>query len=871
MSTSTDWASVLEDLRGKYVFLERVGVTLAEQIVPFQLIPLLQVSGSIASKLVDTKISSRTAIIFPKSCDSGKWIATLAALQLMRSEFQAGLATFAPLQNGERVVVDKGFVLEYAGTERISGEDLMRLRMSNGWYLMPTRQRMRVQPTNSKKHLSRVPPPRISGDLLDAILDTGALGNRSIFSHCVLLVSALGRSKLWARRRIVSSQLGGSGTARLLDLFQWAGSDLSGQVTNWGAGQFSGRPVLIVTPDIPTAQTLATNGNGSGVRLVVVDGGAGVSRDVASVDALLDRGVPLLVVADADDYACLDLLRNRRFEFWSWTKDDLDDATVGVPAFDNRPGAPDPFGTLKRALENYRRSALNVVSCADPTLEAAAGDLFRLEGLVRKDQDEPWRIIDQLFGIFTRMSRLLRPRYGPESREFSTLCEHQLAGVEALIAKDSVWLSSEFTEQAIRAASRLRGVLRIESGPKVRSLAEYIERVPPSQRNGIGIILARTDEVDPTVRYWVSRFPDAVQPTFLSLSTFTGEEDFESIVVCGWLGSERMRKVLHSYAAPCVTLLVNGIERGWLGDSQRKWRRIARVVKPSDRTSMLGIRATIATPEQEPEVEALPSTTPEAEEFELRLRMHRRQLLASEHGFREEEVSSVYIELSGGYAAFLEDDHYVPVVTRFVTTGDTEGEIPQSTVSELKVGDFLLFHERTESNLIRQVADQGLAKSGKAHLRAVASLWHTALRDCLCHLNGRMSELVAALRANGCHTSVFTIRHWVRTDVTIGPRREEDLAAIANATKHPELQAKLYEVKIAIREVRGAHLQASSFLVNKLLSAAPSRLSRSTGAALTIEIEGVGRAVVAEIESIDSEHTPVAVSRANRLLKREPD
>src|SRR5207302_11211668 len=76
-------------------------------------------------------------------------------------------------------------------------------------------------------------------------------------------------------------------------------------------------------------------------------------------------------------------------------------------------------------------------------------------------------------------------------------------------------------------------------------------------------------------------------------------------------------------------------------------------------------------------------------------------------------------------------------------------------------------------------------------------------------------------RANGCYATVFTIRHWVNSDVTIGPRREEDLAAIANATKNPEFQAKLYEVKAAIREVRGAHLQASSFLINKLLSASP--------------------------------------------------
>jgi hypothetical protein len=206
MSNGTDWGSVVEGLRRNYPFLDRVRVTLGEHVPPFRLVPLLQISCAIANRLLDSKAVTRTAVIFPKSCDCARWIAATAALHLMRSDFQAGLAAFPPLRHGDRVLVDKTFLLEYAGIEHISGEEVMRLRMSNGWYLMPTRQRMRVQPTNSKRRLSRVPPPRINSDLLDDILDTGAIGNRSIFTHSVVLVSGLGRSKLWARRRIMSRQ-----------------------------------------------------------------------------------------------------------------------------------------------------------------------------------------------------------------------------------------------------------------------------------------------------------------------------------------------------------------------------------------------------------------------------------------------------------------------------------------------------------------------------------------------------------------------------------------------------------------------------------------------------------------------------------------
>jgi hypothetical protein len=79
-----------------------------------------------------------------------------------------------------------------------------------------------------------------------------------------------------------------------------------------------------------------------------------------------------------------------------------------------------------------------------------------------------------------------------------------------------------------------------------------------------------------------------------------------------------------------------------------------------------------------------------------------------------------------------------------------------------------------------------------------------------------------------------------------------------------ELQCRLQEVVQAIETVRSAHLQASGYLHRELTAALPRLLSGSRQEAKSVEVEGVGRLTIVEVESIDREAVSVPEKETNR-------
>jgi hypothetical protein len=109
------------------------------------------------------------------------------------------------------------------------------------------------------------------------------------------------------------------------------------------------------------------------------------------------------------------------------------------------------------------------------------------------------------------------------------------------------------------------------------------------------------------------------------------------------------------------------------------------------------------------------------------------------------------------------------------------------------------------------------------------------------------------------------VRNWITTDDTIGPEgKEADLRAIVAATGYAELQRRLQEVVQAIEIVRSAHLQAAGYLHRELTAALPGLLSGSRRQAKSVEVEGVGRLTIVEVESIHRETVSVADREANQ-------
>lgn len=876
-----NWSKILEEVDRAHPFEPRLAVTCGENQHILQVPAILRLSTAIAINTISSDKEKRVALVFPKVCDAAKWIAAGTGLAGMLADSIAGLRSLPPLKPGDLLLGDRRYIVEYLGTESINGAEFLKLRLggkTKASYSIPIRERLRLQHVTTRRPLSSRPMPRSVPDPLDSILEIHALGNRSIYQSSIVLVSSLGETRDWGQKSLVAPfpRRREDPFTPMLSLLQWGGIDQHGVADNWGRGQFNGKPVVAVASDLLAVEKYLTGDCGE-IRMIIIDGAERFSRDLQVLDEILDSGLAVLAVIGVEDTKDATLLAERDFAFWEWTKEDLGDPLSGVNPDEKMNGPTDlsrPFSSLKRALRNFRDYEINETNCSDEHLNRAEPALFEFERQIRPDQEELKALVAALYGCMLNIARLLRPRGHSTTVEWRHNIEERLNWIDQELNKNKIWLTAPVFAIAQTLINEMRLAVAAEPDEsKVKALREIITQKTTTGANLVGIIVGNEEDVGPTAQYWEENLSDYSKVVFSSASTLDETLEYDTLVVCGWLGATKMSKLLHAYVAPEVYVLVNQFERKWLRSARSRSQRSRIKQSASLRKKLLNVTIDDLL------TDAPPTATPVADlrdvtdisDFELRLRFYQRQAMATDNEEDEQTVESRLVELSNNYFVFLTDSYPIPVVTGYVTGSSVDEEIPQRTLAKIRIGDFLLFRESAEGNVLRTIADLGLAKSGKGHLRNVASLWQKALRAYHSAVNKKTSAVILALKNAGCKKTDLTIRNWIFNDLLIGPRRFSDLKLIAEVTGDRELKAKLAEIRSAIREVRGAHLQASSFLVNKLLEAAPARLKETRNGFFSLEIEGVGKAVVVQVEEIGDEPIKVSYSRANRLLKESAE
>ncbi len=353
-----------------------------------------------------------------------------------------------------------------------------------------------------------------------------------------------------------------------------------------------------------------------------------------------------------------------------------------------------------------------------------------------------------------------------------------------------------------------------------------------------------------------------------------------------------MRYLLDGCFAPDMTMLLYSFEKRWFRQAVNRWRGNSIAMNAEQKANALGLAPTdfrddLPVEDLNPILPDLmtnrkqdPSDVFDITAFELRLRAHHRAALISSDSAGDEVTDACLVDFSDDYYAFITPRHRLRVVTAWLTDREAgRKEIPERLISEIETGDYLVFPTGSSDDVIRDLADLALRKAGKGNLRNVSDLWKDALNAFVesHHTSPGLRDASAEKRAisnlqrAGIDKTEQTIHNWLGADSrTIGPKDDRDLEIIARATRSRELTDRLAEVRDAIHTVRGAHIQASDYLVDQLVAALPEHLRNSSiDESLEIEIEGIGKAVVVRVEDISSEMAQVASSQVNKLKAEE--
>ncbi len=325
-------------------------------------------------------------------------------------------------------------------------------------------------------------------------------------------------------------------------------------------------------------------------------------------------------------------------------------------------------------------------------------------------------------------------------------------------------------------------------------------------------------------------------------------------------------------------MLAYPFEQKWFASAQGRWtQQNSFNIRANDFSEVLGLtEKELESIEYKAEEHIEPVRKDEFDiiEFELKLRTYRYQAYTSSAGTQDEVSRAKLVIFTQGRFAFITESHRLPVVTDLMKGEISEREIPRRYIGELRPSDYVLFQE-SNRDIIRDIADKGLAKDGQSHLRKIAGLWKEALHEAYRKMPGGPDGLVDLLRKAGCRRHPATIKNWRVDEDQIGPGISTDLQLIARATGNKSLLERLAEVKEAISRVRGAHLQASTYIRNKLLASLPEIVESGKGLhgcgseLIVLNLGEFGRVTILRIEEISDTWEEVATNSVNCLLSGE--
>jgi hypothetical protein len=868
-----DWPQVKDYLDQCYDFFGRMDASESATQEPVPIHPLLRMSAGLALKAISGR--SRLAILFPNRLQCARWIAALCTLEIMKEDYESG-PNSTKFSKGQKLLVNR-CIVEFVGKE-FSQE-------YNRWYMwirckdgalnrIPLDRALAFQPIDTSRPLSSleavgtaISSAQSLENPTDNILGTRTMGNKALFTANVILVSRIGETERFIRQNCVNG-------ASIIDLLLWGKLNAEGEVSIIGHQQIQANPSCLLSADLFGALQYIQY-DSEKTKGIIIDGSSNYVNDLQILDEILDRKIPAVVVCDLLDTGSLEYLAQRGFRIWQWNRKNIVQSNSIVET-----QMSSLFSSLNSSISYYCDQKIDLIPCECPELDTAVEETIKLGRFLPSDHQQLNILYGKIIQLTNELSRLIRV---PEHTWTAGFLQ-RLQLLEQQFKSEQLWLS----DKAIQCLDVIFGILSEfmkEPLGREKSKAERLYELinDTLESDVLCIIVAKTEEMDESLHYWRNSFTEQKLANihFTTLSDLLDSDGMFTpthIVVCGWLGGDRMYQLFHSHIAPEFTILSYSFEQKWFTSASRSWtKRNSYSIHAKNFCEMLGLPEhelkSIEFKAEEP-VEPITKEEFDIIEFELRIRTSRYRGYASSTGIQEETCRAKLLIFTRNRFAFITESHRLPVVTDVMKGEVAEGEIHRKYVHELRAGDYVLFQE-SNRDIIREIADSGLAKEGHSHLRKIAGLWREALREAYFNKTSGFEELVQLLRKVGCKRLPTTIRNWLYDDNQIGPGKKRDLRYIAQATNNKLLLSRLEEVEFAISAVRGAHIQASNYLRSQLLGGLPKivegerKLPGYSSESIQLNLGEFGQVTILRIEEIADDWEEIPVNSVNQLLSEE--
>ena len=661
-----------------------------------------------------------------------------------------------------------------------------------------------------------------------------------------------------ARELLATCKLCGHDIKELLLVGQ---ADYEGTVRNIGAGQLGGTPAIVLASDLYMIKAMAERGHP--IQSIIIDGSNAnaLLNQMDALDDLMRLGVSITCVTDIVNSFDLQPFLDRQFNLWRWDETSITDHLYDVSA-----------------LSSDRK----IKHCAKREVEYLTGDGNEISIAIRKlysHRSEAQTLSAQMLKLFDKLFSLafiaLRETVPFEEGQLSQP-RFVLEECVAILAGEKNYLDPKTFDDYSTVIDSLKKVFT--KGyllPKHDALAGRLRK---EKYKTVCIVVPERSDKTHVQEYWQmwcrrERLITQVYVLYPAEYYPAQSTQFSATVVVGWLKRAIMRKILYGFNTQTYTVLLYDYEKRWKNYDTTRWNsaldssRNRQTIEKAFTTDRIHVSTSRFTP-VEPVQEEIPGTD-EFAEIELTLRENKYRQYVANGGRKaaNETTEALPVNYVGGSLAFYRTGHKVISATNIIM--NDADKIDTVLPEQLKIGDFIVVRE-TARDLIREIADVILARSGKSELRAMAGKWKEALE--IETLFYTPEEIYQHLQEVGCTKGYQTVRRWICDDDVIAPQSKQDLEYIAAATGSSVLNELLDHVYNAAQTVWSAHILAGKELSWHLKSRIVEALKEygdidpfNIWEPIEMQVEGIGTVRILKIIDIG---TPVTVDIAdtNRLI-----
>ncbi len=847
-----DWTCLKNDILTAYPFLTKARFGLPDT-ASFPMPPLLTVGSFAAINVINDELGAKNllAMIFPQAESVACYIAAAASLASIKKQVDQGLGTLPALTPGEKVLLD-GVDFTFLGEVVDKGQAYYKFSYADEGTTksipVTSSNRMRIQHSVSTRNLAKRDKKAIK-NVTDPILGLKLQGNTSLFQTKVVLVSGINA----VREQVSDLRLSSSADecSKLAHVFGWGSLSEENEVRIWGSSGKKEEPLVLVASNFADVYEYVEYSS-LPPDVIIVDG-TSCLRDLSTFELLLNTNIPFLFVLSGKDHDGIQYLKKKNFAFWAWNSGDL-----ALLHGEHSETEESPFFHLQKQIASFATFDVEVIDCSNPALEKSFGLLKQAERELTDDDFQASEILSRTFGLFIGISRSVSDLPLTSDRYETALCL-----IESDLATHRHFLSPEFLSRLTETVGLLRDAISLlaEENAKPSRLRAAISQALSDGYEKICVVLNKTD-FEAEKEALARAFPgDKV--VFERSSGFRMSDDFEWVILCGYLNRKYMLRVFNDALSTNLTVLNYAFEKQWITSVKNQF--FGAFDNHAFRNhSVFGKRAS-EPPASPPEH---PTTTATLEQFELKLHEFKRQRILK--GLTEDaggqKVRARCVTFTQGSFAFLTESHSVPVINELLGGKSKVDKLPQKKLKDIAAEDLLLFRESSARNLVRDVADILLEKGGKGELRKEASRWRGALEKVYEVSAASLSKVKAELKAHGCDRNELTIKNWLFDKDQIAPGEDTDILVIAEAANDHDLLRDIDAVADAIHQVRGAHIQASHQIAKLLEKRIKGELRDLSDMDVEVKVPGLGKVFVVCVESIDSAQVDVPSHKVNRLL-----